>query len=156
MTTATTMKVSVLRRLTCLGLGILTWSCTAPPSPSASPAGGVSQISSYDGHYQGTVQATAAGSGIDPAQCATDSRIAFDVSNGRFVYDQTHPRVAGTSPGLTAANTTTAYTATIAPNGTFSGGSERGGTIFGTIKGSHMNGDVQGLLCRYSFFADRI
>ena len=150
------MMTLAIRVLACLGPGILTWSCAAPPRPAASDSVVTSQPATYDGHYQGTVRLIGAGSGIDPEQCATDPHLALDVARNQFVYEQTHPRVAGSSPGLTAASTSMVYPAAIGPDGTFAGSSQKGGSISGTITGRHMTGDIQGLLCRYSFSADRV
>ena len=140
-------------------LGCATWGCSgpAPASRSVSGSGAAApQSASYDGHYVGTVQVTGVSSSLDPTNCETDPQVSFDVSNNAFTYALTHPKVAGTSPGLTHSATTTFYNATIAPDGTITGsGKNTSGSLAGQITGAHMNGQIRGLLCGYRFTADR-
>jgi hypothetical protein len=114
-------------------------------------------VASFDGRYQGTVQVTGSASGTKLQDCATDPQMTFDVRNSAFTYTQPHPNVAGTAPTLTVDRTTSAYKATISPAGTISGSSAVfGGTMSGRVAGSHMAGRIIGVLCYYSFVADRV
>jgi hypothetical protein len=111
---------------------------------------------SFDGRYEGVVQLSGAASGTDPRNCATEPRISFEVKNNSFVYAQQHPKVAGTAPGLTESVTTAVYNATIAPDGTITGNSgDVGGAMTGQATGNHISGQINGLLCGYTFTAER-
>lgn len=139
---------------------VAVWGCSrpAPPQPATPLATSLAAppAASYDGHYQGTVKVSAVSFGTDPQTCAVDPPFAMDVRNNAFVYVQPHPQIAGTAPGLTAANTTTTYHGSIAPDGTVSGTSDiYGGTIAGHVAGTHMGGQISGVLCSYTFAADR-
>lgn len=111
---------------------------------------------SFDGRYEGSVQVASSASGTDPHACETEPQISLTVKNNSFVYAQRHPRVAGTAPGLTEEKTTAVYNAAISPEGIISGTSATSGTMSGQVTGSHMSGRISGLLCGYTFSADRV
>jgi hypothetical protein len=140
----------------CGFLGFAAWGCSGPAPSKTGALVPSAPTGTYDGHYEGAVQVTGAASGTSRQQCATDPRISFDVRNGKFVYTQSHPNVAGSAPDLTAQATTPVYNVTIAPDGFISGNSDVFvGTIAGRVTGSHMVGQINGELCYYSFQADR-
>jgi hypothetical protein len=139
--------------IACMAFGSVMGGCSRTPSPNTSAQ---QPSPSYDGHYEGTIRLLNATSGGDPRNCVTDSRLSLQVTDNTFVYVQPHPNLAGSSPGVTGEQTTPTYRATVAPDGTISGHSEFvGGTINGRIDGTHMSGQVYGLLCTYTFIADR-
>ena len=126
--------------------GGLVCGCTAPRAPLPTPA------VSYDGRYQTTVEFVSG----DPRMCATEPHVLLQVTNNQFTYAQPHPNIAGTSPTLTRQATTSTYVAAIDPQGNISGTSDLNGSISGHIDGTHMTGRLVGLLCSYSFDADRM
>jgi hypothetical protein len=130
-----------------LATGALLAGCAqtaAPPMPTAAaPA-----ISS-DGIYRGTITLTGAGAGVPGQGCATGPAMVLQVRHNAFTYTQAHPDLV--APGLG----TTSYTGTVAQGGGFNGQSALGGSITGTIAGSHMAGTIDGVECVYSFTADR-
>jgi hypothetical protein len=134
-----------------LVLGATLWGCAPRPVlPDLGPT------PSYDGHYIGSVQVSGAASGINASECATNPGVTFDVKNNAFAYTQPHPSVAGTAPALTVAATTTTYNAEIDPDGTIRGESgDVGGTISGKVAGRSISGQINGVLCYYSFSATR-
>jgi hypothetical protein len=144
-------------RVLCCAAAVVTWGCSGPRPPQPSAAAAPPPPVSYDGHYQGTVRLAATASGTDPQTCAVDPPFALDVRNNAFVYVQAHPEIAGTAPGLTAQKTTVTYNGSIAPDGTISGSSAAyGGTIAGQVSSAHMSGQISGVLCKYTFSADRV
>jgi len=148
--------MKVFRTVAAVALGGMLFGCAGQP-PSGAGAAPAPPAVSFDGMYRGTVQNTGAGSGIDPKLCAVDPALSLQVSQGAFTYVQPHPAVVGTAPALTAAATTATYSATIAADGTISGtGGDGGGTMTGRVTGGHMAGQINGVLCYYSFSADRI
>ncbi|HKM63472.1 MAG TPA: hypothetical protein VJY39_13385 [Acidisphaera sp.] len=139
--------VVTVRVAGCLALGALAWGCSAPP-PAPAPAPPVS----YDGQYVGTVQLASGG-----PECATNPHVSWQVSGNRFTYVQLHPKAAGTAPALTAQSTSATYAVTILPDGTITGDSGNlNGSISGRVTGTHMSGQISGLLCGYTFTADRV
>jgi hypothetical protein len=152
----TTLKASTIWRVACLIPAILACSCSRPAPVPPSSAAAVPAVS-YDGHYEGTVAVSAVSFGTDPQTCAVEPRFALDVSNNGFVYVQPHPKIAGTAPGLTAEKTTVTYNGSIAPDGTISGTSVNyNGTMTGHVTGTRMSGQIGGVLCSYTFTADRV
>lgn len=137
--------------LATLATGLALNACAPPPPPAPPPAPAVS----YDGTYRGTLMLTGVGAGVPREGCATNPQMVLQVSNNAFTYVQTHPNSNVTAPGMQTVSATTTYTVAIAPNGSFSGQSEVSGTMSGTISGTHMSGMIEGIVCVYSFTADR-
>jgi len=148
-------KNVTLRAAACLALGVAAWGCSSPPPVSADPGAAAEPLPSFDGRYQGVVQLAASGNGGWAFQCATDPRISLQVANNAFVYVQPHRNLEGTSPYLTAEVTTTTYNGAITSDGTVRGTGTRNGTISGRLTGTHMSGEINGLLCHYTFTAER-
>jgi hypothetical protein len=138
-----------------MAVGCAVCSCSSPLPPVGQGATAAPPPVSYDGHYEGVVQVASAASSTDPRSCATEPHVSFVIRNNRFIYAQQHPKVAGTAPGLTASATTAVYNAAIAPDGTITGNSGDGGTMVGQATGGHITGQINGLLCGYTFTADR-
>lgn len=136
-----------------LGLGLLLLGC-APPAPPPGPAA-TAPAPSFDGRWVGSVRITGASPGVDPANCAVEPGMDVQVSGNRFQYTQSRPALVASAPSLRDI-ATTAFTATIAPNGTITGVSDgTGATMNGRVEGTRMSGNIYGLLCYYSFTADR-
>jgi hypothetical protein len=148
----------ILRATVYLALGGAVWGCSSPStSPTGENAIAKPMSTSYDGPYEGTVQFSYVGSGGVPSECAVDPRLSLQVANNSFTYVQIHQNLAGTAPALTGQSTTATYNATIAPDGTIAGNSgDLNGTIQGRVAGPHMSGQIAGLMCGYTFTADRI
>jgi hypothetical protein len=136
--------------LAALATGLALSGCASPPPPPPAPP-----PVSYDGTYQGTVKLTGVGAGVPRVGCATNPKITFQVLNNAFTYVQTHPKSNVTAPGMTPVSATTTYTVAIAQNGSFSGQSDVSGSMTGTIASGHMAGTIEGMVCVYSFTADR-
>ena len=145
------------RAIACLALGCAMWGCarSAPP-PNAGP-GETPVSASFDGRYIGMVQVAGVASSVNPTECAVEPHLLLQVTKGSFVYVQAHPLLAGEMPSATPKATTPTYTATIAPDGTITGSSgDFGGKLLGRVDGTHMTGHISGMLCDYSFTADRV
>ncbi len=110
---------------------------------------------SYDGTYIGTVTLTGVGAGVPRQGCITNPQVTLQVKNNAFTYVQTHPNSNVTAPGMQTVSATTAYSVAVAQNGSFSGQSDVAGTMTGSIAGTHMTGMIEGIVCVYSFAADR-
>ncbi len=136
--------------LATLATGLVLGGCTPPPPPPP-PA----PVVSYDGTYRGTVTLTGVGAGIPREGCVTDPKLVIQVSRNAFTYVQSHPKSDVTAPGVQPVSATTTYSVKVAPNGSFSGQSEVAGSMTGTISGTHMAGTIEGIVCVYSFTADR-
>jgi hypothetical protein len=117
-----------------------------PPAPSVS----------FDGTYQGSVALTGVGAGVPSVGCVTNPQVTLQVRNNAFTLSQAHPNDKGAGTAAETAETTTTYAVTIAPNGTFGGQSQVGGSVTGVISGTHMTGTIEGLVCVYSLTADRV
>lgn len=141
------------------GNGLVITVTVISSQPITTTAGGnaASPPVSFDGRYRGSVQVTGAAGGFDPQVCATDPRLSLQVANGAFSFTQSHPNLAGTSPGLISETTSSTYSATIAPDGSITGNSgEQNGTVEGEVSGAHMSGTINGFICFYKFTADRV
>ncbi len=137
--------------LAALATGLALGGCATPPPPAPAPAPAVS----YDGTYTGTLTLAGVGAGVPREGCFTNPQITLQVKNNAFTYVQTHPKANVTAPGMATVSATTTYAVAVAPNGTFSGQSEVSGTMTGAISGPHMTGMIEGIVCVYSFTADR-
>jgi hypothetical protein len=138
--------------LATLATGLVLGGCTPPPSP---PPPVSAPAVSYDGTYVGSVTLNGVGAGVPREGCVTDPRLTLQVKNNAFTYVQTHPNSNVTAPGMATVSATTTYSVAVAPNGSFSGQSDVSGTMTGTITGTHMSGMIEGMVCVYSFSADR-
>jgi hypothetical protein len=120
--------------------------CSSPP-PSASSGPTVPPAAvSWDGAYQGGVQITGLGSGIQREWCETDPQMTVQVAGNKFTYTMPHPNTPG--------EPTMVYAASIAPDGSFR--SDIGtGVMIGRVAGSRMTGLIDGSACVYSFSMDR-
>lgn len=117
------------------------------PAPATSAA--------FDGRYSGSLQVAGAATGLDPKACSPPPGIGFDVREGRFSLTVTHPEAGLTSPDL-RQKSVVVYQVLIAPDGTVNGLAEATNTnLVGRVSGTRMTGRIDGLLCSYTFTADR-
>ncbi len=108
----------------------------------------VPPVTAFDGSYRTTIHPTGSfGSAQISSWCETPGQPVITVTNGRFSYAVPHPNVPG--------NPASAYTATMAPDGSFYG-QLVGGTISGQVRGTHMEGRIDGSACLYEFTGDRM
>jgi hypothetical protein len=115
-----------------------------PPVPSAA----------FDGDYRGTVRVLGASTSMNTADCAVDSQLRFTVQDGRFGFVLKN-LAAGKTPSLRDVQSQT-YAGAVFADGSMTGRSEAtGATMKGQVTGQRMTGEVYGLLCYYSFTADR-
>jgi hypothetical protein len=112
------------------------------------------QPASFDGSYRSTIRITSSSEVIPYSWCETPGQPIITVANQQFSYTVPHPNIPGKPPFT--------YTATIAPDGTFVGeGSDGSGRwrrlrISGQIRGTHMEGSIDGEACIYAFAGDRM
>ena len=118
----------------------------APPAPQPVPV-------SYDGNYRGTIRVkTHTLGGPNSNWCDTPAKISISVRQNTFKYLLAHPNLPP-DPDLSP----TIEVSSISPDGSFDGYPVNGGPeMFGTITGSHMQGEIQGLGCSYIFSAERV
>lgn len=149
------MRIS--RYIMCLAFGVTVSGCTNQPASTTSGGSAAPAAVSFDGHYEGSVQVTGVASGSDIRECAIDPRLSVQVTNDTFIYAQSHPNLVNTAPDLTASTTTATYNATISADGSIKGDSGNlNGNIEGRMSGTRMVGLINGLVCYYTFTADRV
>ena len=105
-------------------------------------------VTSFDGSYRSTIRVTGSlGSGRDTSGwCQSPGQPIVTVTNGQFSYAVPHPNVPG--------NATPVYPATMREDGSFYG-EIVAGTISGSVRGTHMQGKIDGSACIYDFSGDR-
>jgi hypothetical protein len=134
-----------------LGLALAASGCAnQAPQPMAPPAAAIS----YDGIYAGTLRVTGASVNVNQSNCATDPRFSVNVTGNQFSFPLPHPAAVKGTPSLRDA-ATPIYNASIAPDGTIKGLSDDTSVMNGRVAGTRMTGQIYGLLCYYTFTADR-
>lgn len=103
-------------------------------------------VTSYDGSYRNTIRVTNSAVKGTP-WCDSPGQPVITVANGQFSYAVPHPNVPG--------NPAPSYPATFAQDGTFYG-QVVSGTISGQVRGTHMEGSIDGQGCVFAFTGDRI
>ena len=135
-----------------LGVVLALFGCADPPTPAPQV---VAPVTAFDGRWSGTMQLTGAASSVPQDSCNVPPRFSVDVRDGRFLLAQVHPLVGSTSPSLRGVSSLD-YTATISADGSFTGVADStGATLSGRIADGRMSGNIYGLLCYYSFSAQR-
>jgi hypothetical protein len=126
--------------------GLLTGCSPAPPAASTTQAQAAPV--SFDGVYTGQIRLTTmAAAARGQKWCETNPDWAVSVKDNAFHYTLSHPHLPQANRDLSA---------TIAPDGTFSGATINGDvTMAGRISGSHIEGSIKGVGCSYAFAADR-
>ncbi len=105
-------------------------------------------VTSFDGAYQSTIRVTRTAATVaGTALCDSPGQPVITVANGQFSYAVPHPNVPG--------NPAPSYPATFAQDGSFSG-QVVSGTISGQVRGTHMEGTIDGQGCVYGFTGDRM
>ena len=103
-------------------------------------------VTSFDGSYRTTIRVTNSAVKETP-WCDSPGQPVITVANGQFSYAVPHPNVPG--------NPAPSYPATFAQDGTFYG-QVVSGTISGQVRGTHMEGSIDGQGCVFAFTGDRI
>lgn len=135
-----------------LAIALAVFGCADPPAP---PPQVVAPVTAFDGRWSGSMRLTGAASSVPQDSCNVPPRFSIDVRNGQFLLAQPHPLVGSTSPSLRGASTLD-YEATISADGSFTGVADStGATLSGRIVDGRMDGNIYGLLCYYSFSAQR-
>jgi hypothetical protein len=118
----------------------------APPTPEAA-------IVSFDGTYRGRIRITSHTlGGANSNWCDTPQAISLSIQNNAFKYLLAHPNLPP-DPDLSP----TIEVASISPDGSFNGFPIDGGPeMVGSITGSHMQGEIHGLGCAYTFAAEKV
>jgi len=105
-------------------------------------------VTAFDGSYRSTIRVTGSfGATQTTSWCDTPGQPIITVANGQFSYAVPHPNVPG--------NPAPAFPATMAQDGSFYG-QLVGGTISGQVRGTHMEGSIDGSACLYAFTGDRM
>jgi len=102
-------------------------------------------VTSFDGSYQSTIRVTKSPPGT--SWCDTPGQPVITVANGQFSYAVPHPNVP--------SNPTPSYPATFAPDGTFFG-QIISGTTSGQVRGTRIEGSIDGVGCIYAFTGERM
>jgi hypothetical protein len=118
--------------------------CMSPAQPDPSPSAGgppLATAKSIDGSYNGVTQLTSG----SPEACGTQDIFSLKVRANTFRYVLQQPQVPW-RPSIT-------FAVTIAPDGSFA--SNAGAAyIKGQVKQGHMQGQIVGDSCAFSFEAD--
>ena len=115
---------------------------TIRPDTAAAP------ITAFDGSYRNTISVTSSATVAQGTSwCDTPGQPVITVANGQFSYAVPHPNMPG--------NATPIFQAAMAQDGSFAGNSN-GGTISGQVRGTHIEGNIDGAGCRYTFAGDRM
>jgi hypothetical protein len=117
----------------------------APPAPQEAPV-------SFDGIYRGKILVSSHTlGGPNSNWCDTPQAISLSVRQNAFKYLLAHPNLPP-DPDLSP----TIEVSSISPDGSFDGLPINGGPeMIGTITGSHMQGEIHGLGCAYTFTAEK-
>ncbi|MBX9700855.1 MAG: hypothetical protein K2X74_15565 [Acetobacteraceae bacterium] len=122
-----------------------------PAPPPAAPA----PSASFDGRWSATIRSTGSATGVNPEECAPEPRVTVEVRGGRFTYTQRLPRLSRETPSARDL-ASPVYEVTIAADGTMTGTADSGATLTGRASGGRMDANIYGLLCYYSFTAQRL
>ena len=115
---------------------------TIRPNPVAPP------VTAFDGSYRNTLRLTSTAGGAEGTDwCQSPGQPVITVAKGQFTYAVPHPNVPGT-PLPT-------FEAVMADDGTFAGQATVG-VMSGWIKGSHIEGKIDGSGCVYGFSGDKV
>jgi hypothetical protein len=105
-------------------------------------------VMAFDGSYRNTVSVTGSAAVAEGTSwCKTPGQPVITVANGQFSYAVPHPNMPG--------NPTPIFQAALAQDGSFIGKSNSG-TISGRVRGSYIEGSIDGAGCRYAFAGDRM
>ena len=119
--------------------------CAGPMGPIHTDTVPTPAVTAFDGTYRSTIRVTK-GFG-QTSWCDSPGQPVITVANGQFSYAVPHPNVPG--------NPTPSYLASFAQDGTFYG-QVVSGTISGQVRGTRMEGSIDGQGCVFAFTGDRI
>ena len=124
--------------------------CSSKPPPAA-PTPQAAYVS-FDGIYHGRIRVTSHTlGGPNSNWCDTPPAISLSVKQNSFRYLLAHPNLPP-DPDLSP----TIQVTEISPDGSFNGFPKNGGPeMVGSITGPHMEGEIHGLGCGYTFMAER-
>jgi hypothetical protein len=137
-----------LIRLGPVVLAVFIAGCGAPAAVPQSKTETPS-TTSFDGSYQSTIRVTSESATVKGfSWCQTPGLPIITVTNGQFIYGVPHPDLPGN-------HQTTTFPATIEPDGSFVGQGIQG-TIWGQVRGAHIEGRIDGVGCLYAFTGNRV
>ncbi len=153
---ATGYRLAAMRRvwLCPMVLVLMIAGCTAPIEvPYSEPA--MVPATAFDGSYRAGILPTYASVDIPYSWCDTPGQLFITVANGQFSY-------AVRQPYFPPGDVTPVFYAAIAQDGSFVGlGDDGTGHVFrwlriyGQVRGTHMEGTIEGVKCKYIFIGDR-
>ena len=138
-----------LVRLYPIVLALLIASCGRPAVVTQSqPEIPTPPTTAFDGSYQSAIRVIHEAEPVEGySWCQTPGQPIITVTNGQFIYVVPHPDLPGN-------HSPTAFPATFRPDGSFIGQSVEG-TILGRVRGTHIEGSIDGVGCVYAFAGDR-
>ena len=102
----------------------------------------------FDGSYQSAIRVIHEAATVEGySWCQTPGQPIITVTNGQFIYVMPHPDLPGDHPP-------TAFPATFRPDGSFVGQSVQG-TISGRVRGTQIEGSIDGVGCLYALAGNR-
>ena len=112
------------------------------------PDSATASVTAFDGSYRNTISIAASATvAKGTSWCETPGQPVITVLNGQFGYAVPHPNMPD--------NPTPTFQATVAHDGSFLGRSNSG-TISGQVRGTNIEGIIQGVGCRYTFAGNRM
>ena len=125
------------------GLFAIVAGCTSPAQPDPPPAAGppLATAKSVNGSYNGIAQLTSG----SPESCGTQDIFSLQVRANAFQYVLQQPQIPW-RPSIT-------FAVSITPDGGFAS-SSGAAYIKGQVKQGHMQGQIVGDSCAFSFEAD--
>ncbi len=117
------------------------------PSSQAMMVKTVVPATSFDGSYRTTIRVIGSFGGSENIPwCATPGQPIITVANGQFTYAVPH--------SFATKIATSVFPATMAADGSFYG-EIVAGTMSGQVRGTHIEGKIDGSACVYAFSGDR-
>ena len=105
-------------------------------------------VTAFDGTYRDAIRTVSSfGAAQTTSWCNTPGQPIITIANGQFTYSVPHPDVPGAA--------TLVFPATMAADGSFTG-QVVAGSISGQVRGTHMDGRIDGSACIYQFTAERM
>ena len=136
-----------LIRLYPMVLAVMVAGCSVPAAVPQSQTE-TRPTTAFDGSYTSAIRITSEGAMVvGYSWCNTPGQPIITVANGQFIYSVPHPDLPGD-------HQTSNFPATIRSDGSFIGRSVQG-TISGQVRGTHIEGSIDGVGCLYAFAGDR-
>jgi hypothetical protein len=129
-------------------LAFIVGGCAGPMMTLRSDPPPLPPVTAFDGTYRDAIRMVGSfGAAQNTSWCDTPGQPIITVANGQFTYSVPHPDVPGEA--------TPTFPATMAADGSFAGQIVVG-SISGQVRGTHMEGRIDGSACLYQFTADRM